>query len=172
MENTNIMQNLRIDKVVLNIGVGESGERLGKAEQLIEKISNKKPVRTVSRHKIPAWGLKLGEPIGAKVTIRGKDAEDVLKRCLAAKDNRLRESNFDRTGNLSFGIQEYLDLPGIKYDPDIGIFGFNICATIERPGYRIKRRRIRPSKIPVHARVTRDESVEFIKKKFGIEIET
>ena len=169
MNYKNPMQNLRIEKVVVNIGVGESGEKLGKAENLLRQLTNRKPVRTISRHKIPGWGLKKGEPIGCKVTLRGKDAEEILKKGLSAKDNRLRLSNFE-SRNISFGIQEYIDIPGMKYDPEIGIFGMNITTTLERPGYRISRRRIRRTKIPRKIAITRQEAVQFMKEKFNVEL--
>jgi len=166
----NPMQTPRIEKVVVNIGVGESGEKLIKAEKLLGKLTERKPIRTISKHKIPSWGLKKGDPIGCKVTLRGKEAEEFLKRGFSAKDNQLKESNFDEYGNFSFGIHEYIDIPGIKYDPDIGIFGMDITVTMERPGYRIKRRKLKKRKIPSRNLVSKEESTEFIKKKFGINI--
>jgi len=170
MKYKNVMQEPRIDKVVVNIGCGQSGERLAKAEQLLEKLTGRKPVRTISKHRIPSWGIKKREPIGCKVTLRGKEAEEFLKRAFIARDNQIKKSNFDEYGNLSFGIHEYIDFPGIKYDPDIGIFGMDISVSIERPGYRIKRRRIKKSKVPTKILINRDESVEFIKNKFKIDI--
>lgn len=170
MEYKNPMQGPRIDKVVVNIGVGDSGEKLIKAEKLLGQLTGRKTVRTVSKHKIPTWGLKKGDPIGCKVTLRGKGAEEFLKRGFSAKDNQINASNFDKYGNLSFGIHEYIDIPGIKYDPDIGIFGMDISVTVERPGYRIKRRRLMKRKIPDRSLLSREESLEFIKKKFGINI--
>ncbi|HEX54582.1 MAG: 50S ribosomal protein L5 [Candidatus Altiarchaeales archaeon] len=170
MEYKNIMQVPRIEKVVVNIGCGESGEKLRRAEKLLQKLINKKPVRTISRHKIPSWGIKKREPIGCKVTLRGKDAEEFLKRAFIAKDNQIKKSNFDEYGNFSFGIHEYIDFPGIKYDPDIGIFGMDICVSLERPGFRIKRRRIKKSKIPSRNRISKEEAIEFIKNKFKVKI--
>ncbi len=165
------MKQPRIAKVVVNIGVGESGERLGKAEQLLNKLTGKKPVRTISAHKIPTWNIKKGEPIGCKVTLRGKETFEILKRCLYAKENTLKPGSFDVNGNVSFGIQEYIDIQGIKYDPLIGIFGLNITVNIERPGYRIARRARKTAKVPAKAKTTRDESIEFMKNNFGVKIE-
>ena len=170
MENS-IMQNPRIEKVVLNIGVGSSGEELGRAEKLLQKLTSRKPVRTISKHKIPAWNLRKREPIGCKVTLRGKEAAEILKRGLYAKDNRLGESNFDGAGNVAFGVHEYIDIKDIKYDPDIGIYGLNFNVTLEKPGYRVKKRRLRPSKIPAKHNVTKQEAMEFMKQNFGVEIE-
>ncbi len=166
----NPMQVPRIEKVVVNMAVGESGEKLVKAEKLLGLLTGRKPIRTISKHKIPSWGLKKRDPIGCKVTLRGKGAEEFLKRGFSAKDNQISASNFDKYGNFSFGIHEYIDIPGIKYDPDIGIFGMDIAVTMERPGYRIKRRRLKKRKIPARNLITKEESIEFIKKKFGITI--
>ncbi len=164
------MRTPKIGKVVVNIAVGNSGEKLGKAETLLERLTGRKPVRTVSKHKIPSWNLKRGEPIGCKVTLRYKDAEEFLKRGFSAKDNKIMESNFDKCGNFSFGVAEYIDIPGIKYDPDIGIFGMDFTVTMERPGYRIKRRCLKTVRVSGRHLLTKEESIEFIKKKFGITI--
>jgi len=171
MEYKNVIQKPRIEKVVVNIGVGESGEKLGKAETLLEKITDQKPVRTDSKHKIPTWNLRKREPIGCKVTLRGNKAEEFLERAFTAKDNKIPPSSFDDNGNLSFGITEYLDIPGMKFDPEIGIFGMDVCVTVERPGFVIKRRKINQSKIPKKNHVAKDETIQYIKEKFGVEVE-
>ena len=155
MEYKNVMQQPRVGKVTLNVGAGESGERLVKAEKLLHKITNKKTVRTVSKHKVPGWNLRKGEPIGCKITLRGKDADEVLRRMLYARDNKLVESNFDKDGNMAFGVHEYIDIQGLKYDPEIGILGLNINVTLEKPGYRVKRRRLRKGETPKRHRVSR-----------------
>lgn len=160
----------RLAKVVVSISIGESGERLVKAEQLLQKLTDRKPVRTVSTHKIPAWGLKKGEPIGCKVTLRGQAAMDFAKRALVAKENRLEERHFDDAGNISFGLAEYIDIPGIKYDPEIGIMGLNTNLTLERPGARIKHRRLQKTSPHPRDHITRDEAISYMKENFGIEI--
>ncbi|MFC2153952.1 50S ribosomal protein L5 [Candidatus Altiarchaeota archaeon] len=171
MEYKNIMQEPRLEKVVVSISIGQSGERLVKAEQLLQKLTGKKPVRTTSTHRIPTWGLKSGEPIGCKVTLRGEGAADFAKRGLTAKENRLRPSCFDNAGSVNFGLSEYIDFPGIKYDPEIGIMGLNVNITLERPGYRIKKRQSNKTKIKPKNRITQEESMAFMKKNFGVEIE-
>lgn len=170
MNYENPMQKPRIEKVTLNIGVGQSGEKLIKAETLLNKLTNRKPVRTVSKHKIPAWGIKKGDAIGCKVTLRGKEAEEFLKRAFAAKNNQLKDNCFDERGNFSFGIHEYIDIPGIKYDPSIGIMGMDVSVTMERPGYRVKRRALRPAKIRKRNFIKKEETIDVIKEKFNIEI--
>lgn len=163
------MQSPRIEKVTVNIGAGDSGEKLVKAESLLGRLTERKPVRTISKHKIPSWGLKKREPVGCKVILRGTSAEEFLKRGFSAVDNQLKASSFDKLGNFSFGIHEYIDIPGIKYDPEIGIFGMDISVTMERPGYRVKRRRLRKGRISAKNIITKEESMEFIKERFNIE---
>ena len=171
MQYENAIQQPRIDKVTLNIGAGESGEKLVKAEKLLTKLTNRKPVRTVSRTKVLAWNLRKGEPIGCKITLRGSEAEEVLKRMLYAKDNKLSPSNFDAAGNVAFGIHEYIDIQGMKYDPNIGILGLNVNVTMGKPGCRVRRRRLHQRAVAKEQRVTQQEAIEFMKEKFGVEIE-
>lgn len=168
---SNPMQNPRIGKVTLNIGVGDSGERLGKAEQLLTKLTDRKPTRTFSKHKIPTWNIRKGEPVGCKVTLRGEKANELLKRTLYAKNNVLRPGCFGVDGNVSFGIHEYIDIQGLKYDPIIGIFGLNVTVNLELAGYRNARRSRRNVAIPQKARVSREAAMEFIKDNFGVKIE-
>ena len=164
------MQKPKIDKVTLNIGVGQSGEKLVKAESLLAKLTSKKPVRTISKHKIPAWGLKKGDAIGCKVTLRGQNAEEFLKRAFVAKNNQIKDSCFDERGNFSFGIHEYIDIPGIKYDPAIGIMGMDVTVTVARPGFRIKKRALRPAKIREKNFIKKEETIDLVKEKFSIEV--
>lgn len=171
MQHDNVMQQPRIEKVTLNIGAGESGEKLVKAEKLLTKLTSRKPVRTVSKSKVLAWNLRKGEPIGCKITLRGRTADEVLKRMLYAKDNKLARSNFDMSGNVAFGIHEYIDIQGMKYDPEIGILGLNVNVTMEKPGYRVGRRRLRQRTIAPKQRVMQQEAIDFMKEKFGVEIE-
>jgi len=165
----NPMRELVIKKVVINIGVGESGERLNKAEKLLKILTKGKPVRTTSKKRVPAWNIKKNEPIGVKVTIR-KNVDEILKRLLAANDFKVRASCFDDFGNFSFGIKEYIDIPGIKYNPDIGDFGMNVCVPIERRGYRVMRRRIKRSAISKNHKVSKEDAIKFMKEKFNLQI--
>lgn len=165
------MKTISIDKITLNVGVGEPGEQLDKAMKLLQNMSGKKPVKTVTQKRIPTWKIRPGLQIGCKVTLRGKEAEHLLKNLLKAKGNRININKFDKSGNFSFGIHEYLDVPDAKYDADIGIIGFEVSITFKRPGFRVKRRYLRPSKIPARHRITKEESIEFMKKNFKIEVE-
>jgi len=165
----NIMRRIRVEKVTVNIGAGESGEKLRKAEILLERLTGQKPVKTIATKTIPAFGIKRGEPIGVKVTLREDKAIKFLKKAFKAIDG-LKEDNFDEFGNFSFGIKEYLDLPGTKYDPEIGILGMDICVTLERPGYRVKRRRRARAKIGKSHLITRSEAIKFVQEEFGVKV--
>jgi len=172
----NPMRRIRLEKVVVNIGVGEPGERLEKAETILRRIvkvvtgADAKPVRTIAKKKIPKWGIRPGLAIGVKVTLRGDVAEKFLRAAFDAVGNRISEKSFDRQGNFSFGIREYIDLPGVKYDPSIGIFGMDVCVSLERPGYRVKRRKVRRAKVGKNHLIARDEAIAFVKEKFGVEV--
>lgn len=163
------MREVRLDKVTVNIGAGEGGERLERAVTLLERLTESKAVKTKTMKRIPAFGVRPKAIIGTKVTLRGAKADEFLKKALDAVEFRIKEKSFDKTGNFSFGIREYIDLPGIKYDPKIGIFGMDICVTLSRPGYRVKKRRIRTSKVGKAHQVTKQEAIEFA-KGLGVEI--
>ena len=167
----NQMENVKIAKATVNIGVGESGERLARAEQLLINILDQKPVRTISKVTNPEFGIRRGQPIACKVTLRNKKADKAVKMILDGIGNILKASQFDVQGNVAFGIEEHIDIPGMRYDPDIGIFGMNIAVTFEKPGYRIKRRRIQHKKIPNKHQVTKEETMEFMKQEFHVNIE-
>ncbi len=165
----NPMEEVRIAKATINIGVGEGGERLIRAEKLLKKITGQKPVRTYSKVTNPEFGIRRGQPIGCKVTLRGKKAFDIIKMTLDGVGGKLKKSQFDEQGNVSFGIEEHIDIPGMRYDPDIGIFGMDVSITFEKAGYRIKRRKIQRKKIPSKHKIKKEETMEFMEKKFQVE---
>src|SRR3989344_4303182 len=163
----NSMKDVQIEKVTVNMGVGQTGEELERAITIMEKITGAKPVKTICKVRQPTWGLRLGLTIGTKGTIRKKKAEEFLRNALQAKDNTLDEKSFDKTGNFGFGIREYIDMPKTKYDPKLGIRGFDVLVTLKRPGYRVKQRKLRKSKIPLKHKVSKQEAIEFMAQKFG-----
>jgi large subunit ribosomal protein L5 len=109
-------------------------------------------------------------PIGCKVTLRKGDAEEFLKRAFKIRDNKISWYSFDRNGNLSFGIPDHTLFPDQRYDPEIGIFGMDVCITLEKPGYRIKHRKIKSRRIPSKHRIDREESIKFISERFNVEV--
>lgn len=166
----NKMKEIRIEKVTLNIGVGKTGDELEKASTILKMLTNKKPVLTVAKVKQPTWGIREGLTIGTKVTLRGEDAIAFLKQAFSAVDNKVKKRSFDKLGNFGFGIKEYIDMPTAKYDPKLGIRGFDVIVTLERPGYRIKKRKLDKAKIRKRHLITQDDGAEFIKQKFGVEV--
>ena len=160
----------KIEKVTINIGVGEAGERLKKAESLLNRITGHKPVETLSKTTNKDWAIRKRMPIGCKVTLRGKDADDFLSEALSTRENKMADYSFDDEGNLSFGIPDHTLFKSQKYDPNIGIFGMDISITMKKPGYRIKHRRIATRKIPHRHRVKKEETMKFFTEKFKVEV--
>jgi large subunit ribosomal protein L5 len=167
----NSMEEVSIAKVTLNIGVGESGERLSRAMNLLSDLTAQKPVKTFSKVTNPEFGIRKNQPIACKVTLRGKKADKAIKMILDGIGNYLKEKQFDNQGNVSFGIEEHIDIPGIRYDPDIGIFGMNVSVTFEKPGYRIKKRKIQKKKIPNRHMVKKEETIKFMEDNFEVKID-
>ncbi len=164
------MREIRIEKLTLNVGAGRDQDKLEKGVKLIEYLTGMPPVKTKTSKRIPGWGLRPGLPIGCKLTIRGDKKKDLVKRFVEAKEGTLKSSQFDENGNISFGIHEYINIPGAKYDPDIGIMGFQISITLTKPGSRIKRRKVRAKDLPQKQKVSKKEAFEFMKKEFNVEI--
>ncbi|HSB47072.1 MAG TPA: 50S ribosomal protein L5 [Candidatus Bilamarchaeum sp.] len=166
------MREIIIEKVTVNIGVGAPGDKLEQAKTLLSRLTeNRKPVETHARKRDPVFKLRKGLPIGAKVTLRGKGAKSFLEKALAAKKKLLKESNFDKQGNFAFGVHEYIDFPGAKYDPAIAMFGFDVCVSLGRKGRRVVSRKLRSSRIGKSHRVTKEEAMEFAKNAFSVRLE-
>lgn len=166
----NPLREIRIAQITLNFGSGKDEDKLKRGFKLLEKISHQKPLKTKTKKRIPGWGLRPGLIIGCKVNIR-KNKEELLRKLLAAKKNVLSEKNFDEQGNFSFGIPEYIDIPGLEYDPELKILGLEVAVTLERPGFRVKKRKIQRRQVGKKHRITKKEALEFIQKKFKIKIE-
>lgn len=167
----NPMRALRVEKVTVNIGVGEAGEKLVKAQKVLEMVTGQKSVQTVSKTVNRDLGIRVGMPLGCKVTLRGEAAEAFLVRALSIRENKVYSYSFDKEGNMSFGISDYTDFDGMKYDPEIGIFGMDVNVVIRRVGgCRVERRALLSRRIPKEHRVQRDEAIEFVKDKFKVEV--
>ncbi|MEM0379803.1 MAG: 50S ribosomal protein L5 [Desulfurococcaceae archaeon] len=167
----NPMSKPRIAKVTVNISVGAATDRLSGAMKVLEELTGQKPVPRKAKRTIKDFGIRKGENIAAITTLRKQKAIDFLKKVFSVLGNRLNASCFDNFGNFTIGIKEHIVFPGVKYDPEIGIFGMDIAVTIEKPGYRIiRRKRCRKKHIPLRHRVSREEAMVFINREFGVEI--
>ena len=160
----------RIEKVVVNLNVGKSGEPLEKANKVLKEITGQTPVKKKAKKTIRDFGIREGESIAVAVTLRKKKAIDFLKKVLPVVDNKVPKKSFDVRGNFAFGLKEHIEIPGVKYDPDIGIFGMDVCVSLEKEGLRVGRRRRAQARAGREQRVSKEEAVAFMKAKFGVEI--
>ena len=166
----NPMKQLRIGKIVVNISVGASGEPLDNAMTILRQITGQEPCQRVAKQTIRQWGIRRSEPMACLVTLRGERAEAFLQRAFQAIRKNVNPRSFDKNGNFAFGIREHIDIPGTRYDPNLGITGMDVNVTLERPGYRINRRKRAQSKVGSAHRVTPEESMTFIAEKYGVKV--
>jgi large subunit ribosomal protein L5 len=165
----NAMRTIRIEKVTLNVGAGKDQVKLEKGLKLLKMVTGAEPVKTVTMKRIPTWGLRPNLPIGCKVTIR-KGTKELIRRLLYARDFKINESNFDNNGSISFGVLEYIDVEGLEYNHEIGMMGFEVSVTLERPGFRIKKRKFQTRKITRHHKITKEEAIAFMKENFNVKL--
>ncbi|MFB5627301.1 MAG: 50S ribosomal protein L5 [Nitrosarchaeum sp.] len=164
------MKKITLEKVVLNMGLGKSGDIIQVAKKALDHISGKKSCSRNAKETQREWGVRQGEPIGVAVTVRGKDAHDLLKRLLEAKGNVINGKSFDDFGNLSFGIKEHIDIPGVKYDPQVGILGLGISITLTRPGYGIRKRSKHKASVGKSHIIKNQEAKDYLVKEFGVTV--
>lgn len=162
----NPMREIFIEKVILSAGA--KGDALPKAKKLIEMVSGKQAQVVASHKRIPAFDVRPGLEVGTRVTIRGADSLALLRRILGAVDNKLKASSA-ADNHISFGIKEYIEIPGMEYQRDIGIRGFNITVVFARVGLRVARKKIKQGHIPKRQHVAKEDVIKYMKEEFKTE---
>ena len=161
----NIMRKIKIEKVIL--GVGGIGDNLEKGVKLLKILTGRKPAKMKSNKRIPSLGVRPKLEVGAIVTIR-KNAEDFLKRMLIPIDNQLKKKQISEN-NFSFGVSEYIEIPGVEYQRDIGIMGFDVTVVFVRAGKRVKLKKMKKGKIPKRQMISKEEIIKFMEENFNTE---
>jgi len=162
------MREPRIEKVVVHMGIGQGGRDLANAEEILQEITGQQPVRTQARETVGEFNIREGDPIGTKVTLREEDAHAFLETALPMVD--LSRSQFDDTGNFSFGVEEHTDFPSQEYDPSIGIYGLDVTVNLVRPGYRVAKRDKASRPIPSNHRLDPGDATAFVESSFDVEV--
>jgi large subunit ribosomal protein L5 len=162
------MRQPRVEKVVVHMGVGEGGRELANAEEILQEVAGQQPVRTVAKNTVGEFGVREGDPIGAKVTLRGEEAHEFLGTTLEFTE--LSASQFDQVGNFSFGVEEHTDFPSQEYDPNIGIYGLDVTVNLVRPGYRVRKRDKLSRSIPKAHRLNAEDAIAFLEAEYDVEV--
>ncbi|MEA1930581.1 50S ribosomal protein L5 [Halohasta litorea] len=162
------MRTPSIEKVVVHMAVGEGGRELQNAQEILEEIAGQESVQTLAKRTVAEFDIREGDPIGAKTTLRGDDAHEFLETALPLTE--LSTSQFDDTGNFSFGVAEHTEFPSQEYDPQIGIYGLDVTVTLVRPGYRVAKRDKETRSIPSGHQMTPDDAANYVASTFDVEV--
>merc|ERR1712046_440995 len=165
----NVMRKVMCDKLIINIAVGESGDRLTKAIRVLQQLSDQTPVENVARYTVRPFGIRRNEKIACHVTVRGDKALDLIERGLKITDYEISAKHFSDSGSFGFGVNEHIDL-GLKYDPSTGIYGMDFYVVLRRAGFRTSKKKYKKGRIGVSHLVTKEDAMEFVRQKFNAEI--
>merc|ERR1712127_367746 len=165
----NVMREIKVDKMIINIAVGEAGDRLTKAVRVLQQLSDQQPVENKARYTVRTFGIRRNEKIATHVTIRGEKAMDLIERGLKITDYEISQRHFSQTGNFGFGVNEHIDL-GLKYDPGTGIYGMDFYIVLRRAGFRVSKKKYKRGRLGVSHLVTKTDAMEWVRQKFNAEI--
>merc|ERR1711912_73749 len=165
----NVMRKVICDKLIINIAVGESGDRLTKAVRVLQQLSDQTPVENTARYTVRTFGIRRNEKIATHVTMRGDKARDMIERGLKITDYEISAKHFSSSGNFGFGVNEHIDL-GLKYDPQTGIYGMDFFIVLKRPGFNVPKKKAKRGRMGISHRVTKEDAMEWVRQTFNADI--